>query len=488
MFETIKKIILESSNKDSIVEQLQENKLEIENYFVSLTGDEIDNSKYELHNICIDFINSNIFQSNKDEPEFIGIITLFAELFETINFFGAISVIKSNLPSDSSIKHRLDAAFKYSKVRHPEDYIDRFEQILTSLKKAQDFGDLDYTGQVVQDLISYYLIGKKDFEDSKSEEKLNNFKSLFISTESRTKYKFLTHPTFKDYLDGYNPDKIYVDSIEDKIYLLSSVMQRVFRELILDKVYKTGFLDRYTGDVIRADILKYGRADFTTGHEDLTAYDKVLLYCFFNMRKHYFTSYAVYEKIYSYLKEHIFTKKKKVLFIDMGCGCLTSGLAFASLYFDKEQEYVEMDYVGIDISESMLEKAQEFEKSEIFNSSCTFNYYKDWNVAKSAILNEHDLKSSVIIFNASYLFASESLDEKNISTFVAEIALQSKEGSYFVFQNPDRVDRNVKYFEFKKHIEHDVVESETKIVRYRTNANLQYEASSEAVNYEILSL
>jgi hypothetical protein len=44
----------------------------------------IEDDKFDLQSACLEFINSSIYQANKSNPDFIQIITLFAELFEKI--------------------------------------------------------------------------------------------------------------------------------------------------------------------------------------------------------------------------------------------------------------------------------------------------------------------------------------------------------------------------------------------------------------------
>lgn len=486
--QTIKNNLVLASSTNEAIQFIRNNKSELEDYFVSLTDDEIVENKWDLETVCLSFINSSIFQKNKSNNEFIEIVTLFAELFEKIGFYGAISLVKANLPSSSSIRHRLNAVYHYSKVSKIEDYITKFDIILQSLEKAQDFAEVDYTGQVVQDTINYYLTAKKVFEEHKLDEKLGDFKTLFNSPNSKQNYKFLNHPTLKEYLDGYITEKIFIELIKEKVYVPSSLTQTIFQDLILNPINEAKYLTRYSSSEIRADVLDYGKANFTESYKDLSAYDRVQLYCYFNMRKHFFTTYAVYEKIYTSLNSTIFQKNKKIVFIDFGCGALTSGLAVASLYHDKENEPITMHYIGIDIADSMLEKAKEFSETELFNSESKFDFFTSWESISDELIQIITEKESVVVFNASYLFASSSLDEKSLSNFVNSITQKLNRNSYFVFQNPDRADRNEKYKGFKQQISSSVVESKTQRIYYKTKANSTFEPSNEVVNFEILSL
>ena len=96
--------------------------------------------------------------------------------------------------------------------------------------------------------------------------------------------------------------------------------------------------------------------------------------------------------------------------------------------------------------------------------------------------------NSFIVFNASYLFASSSLNENSLANFVNKITSKLDKNAYFIFQNPDRADRNEKYQKFKKQISFKEMAKETDKVYYKNNANSTFEPSFEIVNFEILSL
>lgn len=487
--QTIKdKLLSAASSANKLIDFIQSNRNEIESYFISLTDEQIEEDKFELQSACLRFINSSIFQANKTNPEFIEIITLFAELFEKIGFYGAIAIIRTNLPKESSIRHRLNAVYLYTRIGSTKEYIDKFNEVSEALEKAQNFSEVDYTGQVVQDTINYYLLGKNALEDANQNELLSDFKSLFNSSQSKQKYKFLNHPTLKEYLDGYITEKIFIELIADKVYAPTAIIQRVFQDLIIDHINKAGYLQKYSSDEIRADILNYGRADFAEPYQDLSPYDRVQLYCYFNMRKHFFTTYAVYEKMFATLNSNVYQKDRNLVFIDFGCGSLTSGLALASLFYDNEYEPITMQYIGIDIAESMLEKAKEFTETELFNPNSEFHFYSSWDLVPDATVEEITESNSFVIFNASYLFASGSLDEKSLASFVNKIISRLQNKAYFVFQNPDRADRNQKYKRFKNEVAHKVEASDTQKIYYKNNANSTFEPSSEVVNYEILLL
>jgi len=61
---------------------------------------------------------------------------------------------------------------------------------------------------------------------------------------------------------------------------------------------------------------------------------------------------------------------------------------------------------------------------------------------------------------------------------------------HFIFQNPDRVDRNEGWERFKQQLKFEVINKEQKVahVVYKTNRTIMREPGEEDVYYEILTL
>lgn len=483
----IQQAIRTARSSNDLIQFISQNRDSLGSFFISLSDDKIEHIKFELQDVCTkDLLLLPYLGDIKNTPEITELLTLFAGLFEKIGFVGAISAIIPYLPSGSSIRYRLQAVQSFSRISNVQrDYTDRFESILSKLQQSQDFAEIDYTGQVIQDVIQYYTKGTADLEAYP--DTLEHFKSTFKSEESRQQYKFLNHPRFKECLDGYIDTNISVEPIKNEIFTPSSLTYQIFTENINQPINNAGYLNQFNSSEIRADVLMYGRADFTQPYKNLQPYDRVQLYCYFNMRKHFFTSYAVFESIYESISD-VFDDRN-FTFIDLGCGALTSGLAMASLYHDKEEQPLQFNYVGIDIAESMLKKAKEFKDTDLFHEQAEFHFYTNWELLEDDILKRIIHSNTFVIFNASYLFASSSLDEISLANFVNQIVAKTNKSIYFVFQNPDRADRNVKYNAFKSNLNApELVTNNVKRVYYRNNPHSSYEPSNEVVYFEILKL
>jgi hypothetical protein len=190
-------------------------------------------------------------------------------------------------------------------------------------------------------------------------------------------------------------------------------------------------------------ILEGGRADFNTGFKDLTPDDKVIIYCYYYMQMHIVSSFHVFQKSDSLLKEYILDPSKNIVFIDFGCGPLTSGVALAWYYHSlNPKKQHNFHYIGIDNSEAMIRKAREISlRPRLID--CTFNFlesYEDHDYILELIsryLSSGKYQDYIIVLNYSYLFASSTLDVSNLAELVKKILDNNKSHKIcLLYQNP----------------------------------------------------
>jgi len=205
----------------------------------------------------------------------------------------------------------------------------------------------------------------------------------------------------------------------------------------------------------RNTILNQGRTDFEVGYDKLTAAQKVDLYCFYYFQMHFTSSYRFYLAETDFLHDSI--KGKTVWFLDIGCGPFTSGLAFSSwLSKFTDLENTTINYIGADISKTMLAKAEMVANNSHLNfSTKLFFDDKDHIIdIPNVILDTQN--EIVIVLNYSYLFASNSLVVADFVSFTTALLSsycnpQNRvAGKLIILQQNPRLDSlNVKWASYK---------------------------------------
>ncbi len=292
------------------------------------------------------------------------------------------------------------------------------------------------------------------------------------------------------------PDINLEQTVSDKVFIPDSQFKELFEELVIDKIRNhertTDYPNTILGeqnDYIRNIVIEYGRANFDQSITNFKPEDRVDLYCFFNMRKHYFSSYAIFETYSDFFTNELKKSENRIFFIDFGSGPLTSGLAFNQYFATKIKDF-SFNYIGLDISNAMLEKAKQFSKSELFSKNTKFEFVKYFSEISEEIRLEISKTSNCIILNFSYLFAN--LSQKQ-SVKLAENIKQFKQlyplnNFIIIYQNASSDRRNRNYYLFKKQFDYLTEKaSKREIVSYKNKQQSFYD-KTENVFYEILSL
>lgn len=180
----------------------------------------------------------------------------------------------------------------------------------------------------------------------------------------------------------------------------------------------------------REEILDQGRTNFDEWHEGLSPKDKVALYCIHYMPMHLFSSYHIFTK-------HLNSMSNRVVFIDFGCGPLTSGIAFWA-----SARQSNMIYLGIDSSQAMLNKAKEI--NQYGPNQGREPFFKNFQAIDSyhkliSLLDYYIKKGdrTQIIFNFCYFLASKTIDIGDLSEHLTQIVEKYHQHKMcIVYQNP----------------------------------------------------
>lgn len=287
---------------------------------------------------------------------------------------------------------------------------------------------------------------------------------------------------------------LFFSPIDEGIYKPSDIVSNIFSEINTEVKSDNRSRGRtnekyylgYTADEIRNDIIERGVADFTTGYEDdISAYDKVLLYCYFNMKKHVCTSYQFYNSIGN-LEHYFRAENKQPMLIDLGCGPVTSLLAMADLIKEKTGRRVKINYVGIDTSIEMMQRGDKIiRNSFLLSDEADVQFYQNWNES-TAYIKSKLRDTNVMLFNASYLFASNSLNENELARFVVGLSRAGID-TIFLNQNPPIPSLNQKFENFKQIVSNfNLVMEQDATVNCLYSQSDKYEPKEANVRFTIL--
>ncbi len=233
-------------------------------------------------------------------------------------------------------------------------------------------------------------------------------------------------------------------------YTFSENLQKLFEDLVKSP-FENHPPTRAWEDEVRngdsnyhkRDILDQGRANFDEPFKGLSPDDKVLICCNHYMPMHLISSYHIFRVHTRFFTTHLTSVDNKVVFIDFGCGPLTSGIAFWA--FARQSNII---YFGIDSSQAMREKA--LEVNQYGPNQYGPNQYRDSFFSRFELLSCHtQLTKSLdniitrddkilIIFNFCYFLASRTLDIRNLSDVMDWIVGgYSNQNMCMVYQNSD---------------------------------------------------
>ena len=226
-------------------------------------------------------------------------------------------------------------------------------------------------------------------------------------------------------------------------YTFSEDLQRLFEDLIKQPFESHPPTRAWENEVKNKEIrhhreviLYHGRTNFDASFNGLSPEDKVLLYCVYYMPMHLFSSYHIFVHT-PFFRDHLTSVSNKVVFIDFGCGPLTSGIAFWA--FARQRNAT---YLGIDSSQAMREKAQAINqygpnqyRDPFFSGFELMSSYTQLTELLDNTITKTD--KTPIIFNFCYFLASRTLNISALSDVMVQIVEKySNHNMYIVYQNP----------------------------------------------------
>lgn len=255
----------------------------------------------------------------------------------------------------------------------------------------------------------------------------------------------------------------FFEQSEPLLNFFEKVVKTPFEQHQRTEAWQREVLDSYKNrnfERIRS-IVGRGQARFDEPFNGLTPEDRVLMYCYDSMQQHVVSQLYIFEKHKRFFNKYLFESSKKILFVDFGCGPLSSGIALAEHYLESQpnnREKINFNYIGIEQSNSMLMKAERISlESSLFHSGSTFNFFNPYdrnispfNTTLFSCIDSYIDETALVILNFSYFFASSSLEVSKLIHFVQNILDEYQLTQIcLIFQNPQGGSFNAKWNSFK---------------------------------------
>ena len=211
-------------------------------------------------------------------------------------------------------------------------------------------------------------------------------------------------------------------------------------------------------DATNKALIDYGRINFVSAKicqidtEDVmgrklmrtfSARDLVTLYCYNYMQDYYSEAKKMYCSYRNELMENGLVVSDNIMFIDMGCGPATAGLAFMEVFGDVVSM---VEYYGVDTSEAMLEMAEKMmhdgyaDKVGIHTVNSLLRLNANFWSAISEV-------PSVVVFNFSYFFSNVSPTfAENLANQIAQIVNNHPLNKYVFFVLQAQGEESVKSY------------------------------------------
>lgn len=245
--------------------------------------------------------------------------------------------------------------------------------------------------------------------------------------------------------------------LEGNIYFPPRLLEDLFEERIKEPYNQARKRPYWQSEDIHGQahlIIDKGRADFCEPYMELSPDDLVLIYCYTNMRMHFYSNYHILNVHREALQAYIVNGQQRILFVDIGCGPFTCGLAFNAFTHGLPNK-PHITYIGVDRAPAMVAKAAEFNQHGGYVDR--FDTCTDYNDLP-AILHQHisDQEQLVIIFSMSYFFASKTLDVSELAAVIYDL---TETYNYcpiiFIRQDPNNFSPSEKgWIEFSQYFEH----------------------------------
>jgi len=214
-FNIISKDILEIKSQEEFSQYLESNFIEIEEYLLNISSNEIDKIKFDIEDMLYDMIDYKLIQ-DKNNKTINAFLILLAEKFLQTSLIGSITIINNYIPT-SATKLRLEAAKLYLKVNDiSKDYKNKASKILELLDSSAIIDE--YNTNAIKSFLFFVQSALQQFNRVKNKSLAEEFiKTLLQEKES---FNFLQDETLVELFK-----KIPISNIHDSLELISNQLE-----------------------------------------------------------------------------------------------------------------------------------------------------------------------------------------------------------------------------------------------------------------------
>ncbi len=213
------------------------------------------------------------------------------------------------------------------------------------------------------------------------------------------------HFSVPDYTpEPLNPGKAVFELPDDFSHTFANVVTRPLREASAG-----GWPDEILGHNAAAnlDAIAYGKKNITGeqqlfGDDGLTPHRQTMLYCYYLMRQYYSSFSSILSANSKWMNDMLHSAGNRLLFIDVGCGPATCGLALGNAIGGMQAS---AEYIGIDISGAMKDTGRSLLK-DMFGDKLKSSMTTSLSELSSAWWRQHSKAPSLVVFCFSYFFSN----------------------------------------------------------------------------------
>lgn len=246
-----KDILIIDSQKDFDM-YLESNFVEIEEYFLNITNDELDDIKFDIEDFLYDLLDNKLIQKQNSKIANAFLI-LLAEKFLQTSFIGAITILVEHLPQGAT-KFRLEAAKLYLRINDiTKDYFIKSDGILSLIEESAKIDE--YNTNAIRTFFYFIQSALGEFQRINNISLAKTFIEIFLKHQQN--FSFLQDSIIKNFLNS-------ISNLD-----LSQIIQKIKEQLDSINLKKSICqIDNYT---IQKENSEYSKALYNLPNADFTS-------------------------------------------------------------------------------------------------------------------------------------------------------------------------------------------------------------------------